>query len=78
MTTEYDHDLFIGCGSGGIRATRIAGGYGAKVAVADDLAVGLGGTCVMLMCLKNYLCTGRYMDIMEKPSWFWIQCRSQQ
>ena len=56
MATEYDHDLFvIGCGSGGIRATRIAGGYGAKVAIADDLAVGLGGTCVNVGCVPKKL-----------------------
>ena len=55
-TTKYDHDLFvIGCGSGGVRATRIAGGYGANVAVADDLAVGLGGTCVNVGCVPKKL-----------------------
>lgn len=42
-----DYDLFvIGAGSGGVRASRIAAGHGARVAIADDLDVGLGGTCV--------------------------------
>ena len=32
----FDYDLFvIGAGSGGVRAARVAGGYGAKVAVID-------------------------------------------
>ena len=34
---EYDFDLFtIGAGSGGVRASRIAGSYGAKVAIAEE------------------------------------------
>ena len=44
---QYDYDLFvIGCGSGGVRAARVALSHGARVAIADDLVVGLGGTCV--------------------------------
>jgi glutathione reductase (NADPH) len=32
---EFDYDLFIiGAGSGGVRASRIASGHGARVAVA--------------------------------------------
>lgn len=55
-TTEYDYDLFvIGCGSGGIRAGRMASTYGAKVCIADDLAVGLGGTCVNVGCVPKKL-----------------------
>ena len=54
--TTYDYDLFvIGCGSGGIRAARIACTYGASVAVADDLSVGLGGTCVNVGCVPKKL-----------------------
>ena len=35
---DFDFDLFvIGCGSGGIRAGRIAATHGARVAIADDL-----------------------------------------
>ena len=34
---QYDVDLFvIGGGSGGVRAARIAAGYGAKVMVAEE------------------------------------------
>jgi glutathione reductase (NADPH) len=40
-----DYDLFtIGAGSGGVRASRFAAQYGARVAVAE--AGPLGGTCV--------------------------------
>ncbi len=50
-----DYDLFvIGAGSGGVRAARIAGGYGAKVALAEESRV--GGTCVMRGCVpKKFL-----------------------
>ena len=42
---KYDYDLFvIGAGSGGVRASRIASQFGAKVAVAESTF--LGGTCV--------------------------------
>lgn len=53
---HYEYDLFvIGCGSGGVRAGRIAAGHGANVAIADDLAVGLGGTCVNVGCVPKKL-----------------------
>ena len=52
----YDCDVFvIGCGSGGVRAARIAAGYGARVLIADDLSVGLGGTCVNVGCVPKKL-----------------------
>ena len=39
----FDFDVFvIGAGSGGVRAARMAAGEGARVAIADDRA--LGGT----------------------------------
>src|SRR5687767_15563820 len=51
---EYDYDLFtIGAGSGGVRAARIAAGYGAKVAVAEEYRV--GGTCVIRGCVPKKL-----------------------
>jgi len=32
----YDYDLFvIGAGSGGVRASRIAAGYGARVGICE-------------------------------------------
>ncbi|HLH90230.1 MAG TPA: glutathione-disulfide reductase [Xanthobacteraceae bacterium] len=47
-------DLFvIGAGSGGVRAARIAAGYGAKVAVAEEYRV--GGTCVIRGCVPKKL-----------------------
>ena len=51
---QYDFDLFvIGAGSGGVRASRISAGYGARVAVAE--ASDLGGTCVNLGCVPKKL-----------------------
>ena len=51
---EYDYDLFvIGAGSGGVRAARMSGGFGAKVAIAEDRY--LGGTCVNVGCIPKKL-----------------------
>jgi len=51
---KRDFDLFvIGGGSGGVRAARIAGGYGAKVAGADEFRY--GGTCVIRGCIPKKL-----------------------
>jgi len=52
--SDYGFDLFvIGAGSGGVRASRMAAGYGARVAVAE--ASNLGGTCVNLGCVPKKL-----------------------
>jgi len=52
--TSYDYDLFvIGAGSGGVRASRIAAGHGAKVAVAEEYRY--GGTCVIRGCVPKKL-----------------------
>jgi glutathione reductase (NADPH) len=49
-----DVDLFvIGAGSGGVRASRVAAAYGAKVAVAEEYRV--GGTCVIRGCVPKKL-----------------------
>ncbi len=49
---EFDVDLFvIGGGSGGVRAARIAAGYGAKVMVAEEYR--MGGTCVIRGCVPK-------------------------
>jgi len=49
-----DIDLFvIGAGSGGVRAARIAAGYGAKVMIAEESRV--GGTCVIRGCVPKKL-----------------------
>ena len=51
---EYDFDLFvIGAGSGGVRASRMAASFGARVAVAEELY--LGGTCVNVGCVPKKL-----------------------
>ena len=51
---KHDYDLFvIGAGSGGVRAARMAAGFGAKVAVAEDRY--LGGTCVNVGCVPKKL-----------------------
>lgn len=51
---SYDFDLFvIGAGSGGVRASRFAASYGARVAVAESRY--LGGTCVNVGCVPKKL-----------------------
>jgi len=51
---KYDYDLFvIGAGSGGVRAARMAAGFGAKVAVAEDRY--MGGTGVNVGCVPKKL-----------------------
>jgi glutathione reductase (NADPH) len=51
---NFDYDLFvIGAGSGGVRASRIAASYGARVAVAEEYRV--GGTCVIRGCVPKKL-----------------------
>lgn len=52
--TKYDYDLYtIGAGSGGVRASRFAGGFGAKVGIAEEKE--LGGTCVNVGCVPKKL-----------------------
>jgi glutathione reductase (NADPH) len=67
----YDVDLFvIGAGSGGTRAARIAAGYGAKVAVAEESRI--GGTCVIRGCVpkKLYVYSSRFRDDFEDAAGF--------
>lgn len=45
--------LVIGAGSGGVRAARVAAGYGAKVAIAEEYRI--GGTCVIRGCVPKKL-----------------------
>ncbi|MGE0739818.1 MAG: glutathione-disulfide reductase [Hyphomonadaceae bacterium] len=50
----YDYDLIvIGAGSGGVRAARLAGKTGAKVALIEQVQV--GGTCVLRGCVPKKL-----------------------
>ena len=52
--SQFDYDLFvIGAGSGGVRAARMAAGFGARVAVAEDRY--MGGTCVNVGCVPKKL-----------------------
>jgi len=64
---QYDYDLFvIGAGSGGVRASRIAAGYGAKVAVTEERY--LGGTCVNVGCVpkKLFVYGSHYGHVVEE------------
>jgi glutathione reductase (NADPH) len=52
--TTNDYDLFtIGAGSGGVRASRLAASFGARVAIAEEFRV--GGTCVIRGCVPKKL-----------------------
>ncbi|MGE5442945.1 MAG: glutathione-disulfide reductase [Bacteroidota bacterium] len=68
---RYDFDLItIGAGSGGVRASRMAGGYGARVGIVEKSRV--GGTCVMRGCIpKKLLVYGaHYADEFEDARGF--------
>jgi len=68
---EYDYDLFvIGAGSGGVRAARIAAGYGARVMIAEEFR--MGGTCVIRGCVpkKLYVYASRFADEFEEAGGF--------
>ncbi len=67
----FDYDLFvIGAGSGGVRAARIAAGYGAKVAIAEEYRI--GGTCVIRGCVPKKLLVyaSRFADEFEEAAGF--------
>ena len=70
---DFDVDLFvIGGGSGGVRAARIAGNYGARVMVAEEFRV--GGTCVIRGCVpKKLLVYGSHIrhDIEDAAGFGW-------
>jgi glutathione reductase (NADPH) len=69
--SEGDFDLFvIGAGSGGVRAARIAAGYGAKVAIAEEHR--FGGTCVIRGCVPKKLLVyaSRFADDFEDARGF--------
>ena len=69
MTEEVD--LFvIGAGSGGVRAARIASGYGARVMIAEEYRV--GGTCVIRGCVPKKLLVyaSRFADEFEDAAGF--------
>ncbi|MBH88478.1 MAG: glutathione-disulfide reductase [Pelagibacterales bacterium] len=54
VSKNNHYDLIvIGAGSGGVRASRIAANYGAKVAIIESVRV--GGTCVLRGCVPKKL-----------------------
>ena len=68
---SYDFDLFvIGAGSGGVRAARLAGALGKRVAVAEESR--LGGTCVNRGCIpkKLYAYAAHYAEDFEDAAGF--------
>jgi len=69
----FDYDLFvIGAGSGGVRASRIAAGHGARVGICEDDLV--GGTCVIRGCVpKKLLVYGSHVseDIEDAAAYGW-------
>ena len=67
----YDYQLFvIGAGSGGVRAARMATGYGARVAIAEDHR--FGGTCVVRGCIPKKLLAyaAHYRDDFQDAAGF--------
>ncbi len=68
---DYQYDLFvIGAGSGGVRAARVAAGLGARVAIAEQGA--LGGTCVNVGCVpkKLFVYAARYAEEFKTAAGF--------
>src|SRR5487761_2593699 len=71
VTQPYDL-VVIGAGSGGVRAARMAAGYGAKVAIIEEFRI--GGTCVIRGCVpkKLYVYASRFKELFEvAPSFGW-------
>ncbi len=66
---EREFDLFvIGAGSGGVRASRFSAARGARVAVAEEGA--LGGTCVNVGCIpkKLFVYASHFRDEMSEAA----------
>ncbi|XP_061990413.1 glutathione reductase, cytosolic [Rosa rugosa] len=80
---HYDFDLFvIGAGSGGVRASRFAANFGAKVAICElpfhpissEVIGGVGGTCVIRGCVpKKILVYGASFggEIQDAKNYGW-------
>ncbi|MBW7849555.1 MAG: glutathione-disulfide reductase [Rhodospirillales bacterium] len=70
---SYDYDLItIGAGSGGVRASRMAAAYGARVAICEESRV--GGTCVIRGCVpKKLLVYGAHFaeDFADAAGYGW-------
>ncbi|PIT68784.1 glutathione-disulfide reductase [Bartonella tribocorum] len=68
---SFDFDLFvIGSGSGGVRAARLAGSLGKRVAIAEEYRI--GGTCVIRGCVpkKLYVYASQYAKEFKKSVGF--------
>jgi glutathione reductase (NADPH) len=68
---DHDVDLFvIGAGSGGVRAARVSGAYGARVMIAEEYRI--GGTCVIRGCVpkKILVYASRFADEFEDAAAF--------
>jgi glutathione reductase (NADPH) len=87
--SNKDYDLFvIGAGSGGVRAARMAAGFGARVAIAEDRY--MGGTCVNVGCVpkKLYVYASEFGKAFEdargfgwdssKPAFAWSTLRDNK
>jgi glutathione reductase (NADPH) len=73
---SFDYDLFvIGGGSAGVRCGRIAAGFGARVAVAEERF--WGGTCVNVGCVPKKLLVqaGEYGGFAEDAAGFGWEIR---
>src|SRR6218665_1907215 len=71
MSDSYDL-VVIGAGSGGVRAARVAGNHGARVAIVEEYRV--GGTCVIRGCVpkKLFVYGARFKELFEvAPSFGW-------
>ncbi|GGE93835.1 glutathione-disulfide reductase [Stappia taiwanensis] len=77
--TDFDYDLFvIGGGSGGVRAARIAAGYGARVGIAEEYRY--GGTCVIRGCVpkKLFVYASKFSEEFEDAAGFGWQVGERQ
>jgi len=87
--SDFQFDLLvIGAGSGGVRAGRMAAGFGAKVAIIEDRY--MGGTCVNVGCVpkKLYAYAAHYHEDFQdaqgfgwseqKPTFDWSVLREQK
>jgi glutathione reductase (NADPH) len=71
MSDSYDL-VVIGAGSGGVRAARVAGNHGARVAIVEEYRV--GGTCVIRGCVpkKLFVYGARFRELFElAPTFGW-------
>jgi glutathione reductase (NADPH) len=71
MSDSYDL-VVIGAGSGGVRAARVAGNHGARVAIVEEYRI--GGTCVIRGCVpkKLFVYGARFKELFEiAPSFGW-------